>query len=488
MEQVVATKIRGSERSQTRSSAPELKRHAFSTSRLLDFLSEKELTAQIGHARSAWPCVLVKELLDNAIDACEEAGVAPQIAIVVDQHGLTVSDNGPGIPAEVVAGVVDFSVRVSSREAYVSPCRGAQGNALKTVIAMPFVLNGESGRVTIRARGIRHEIIVRVDRIHQRPVVDHQQSPDEFVQNGTSITVHSARSIANDGPQFVQEGSSQIVQTGTSRADDSASSLMGSPGRIVQIADDFTFLNPHVSLTLDWFGERLLNVAATSPAWNKWQPSDPTSPHWYQPEQFARLISAYLAHDEDAGKQRTVRELVSEFRGLATSAKQKAVLEATGLHRAPLAALITADGTNLDETLLRKILAAMQAQSKPVQPALLGMIGRNHFAAKFEALGCEMDSFNYQKAIGTTDGLPWIIETAFGWCPKAERRRIVTGVNWSPGIVNPFRELGRWGQSLDTVLANQRATANEPVVLMLHLACPRVMFADRGKSTIVIGG
>ena len=100
-------------------------RTTFTTSRLLDFFSVKELTAQIGHARSAWPLVLLKELIDNALDACEESNVAPEIAITVDDRGLTVQNNGPGIPPEVVTGILDFAVRVSSREAYVSPCRGA---------------------------------------------------------------------------------------------------------------------------------------------------------------------------------------------------------------------------------------------------------------------------------------------------------------------------------------------------------------------------
>ena len=37
----------------------QLSRHTFRTSRQLDFLSEKELTAKIVHPRSAWPLVLV---------------------------------------------------------------------------------------------------------------------------------------------------------------------------------------------------------------------------------------------------------------------------------------------------------------------------------------------------------------------------------------------------------------------------------------------
>ncbi len=43
---------------------------------------------------------------------------------------------------------------------------------------------------------------------------------------------------------------------------------------------------------------------------------------------------------------RTVRELVAEFRGLSGSAKQKKVLNATGLHRAPLSKLVTEAGVD----------------------------------------------------------------------------------------------------------------------------------------------
>ena len=91
-------------------------------------------------------------------------------------------------------------------------------------------------------------------------------------------------------------------------------------------------------------------------------------------------------------------------------------------------------------------------------------------------------------AAGQSDGVPWVIETAFGWCPQAQSRRLVTGVNWSPGIINPFRELGEFGASLDTILSQQRADRDEPVILVLHMACPRVEYTDRGKSAVVVKG
>ncbi len=62
-----------------------LERETFSTSRLLDFVSEKELTMQCGHGPDAWPLVVVKELIDNALDGCEEQGIAPEITVTVDE-------------------------------------------------------------------------------------------------------------------------------------------------------------------------------------------------------------------------------------------------------------------------------------------------------------------------------------------------------------------------------------------------------------------
>jgi hypothetical protein len=132
------------------------------------------------------------------------------------------------------------------------------------------------------------------------------------------------------------------------------------------------------------------------------------------------------------------------------------------------------------------LLKAMQRHTKTVKPVLLGPVGKEHLYARFKHLGCEMESFNHRQLTGETDGVPWIVEAAFGWCPGLTGRRLVTGVNWSPGIVNPFRELGKSGRGLDAVLERQRAGRGEPVCVFLHLICPRVEYTDRGKSAVVV--
>jgi DNA topoisomerase VI subunit B len=435
-----------------------LERTTFTTSRLLEFCTRKELTIQTGKPIETWPIVVLKELIDNALDAAEEAGTPPRINVSVGDGTITVADNGPGIPSKTVNALLDFSVRVSSREAYVSPTRGAQGNALKTILAMPFVLDGTVGRVEIAARGTSHAITFKVDTIRQMPVIGHDRSASP-VKNGTRVTVH--------WPKLA------------------CSILAKAERRFLQIADDYTWLNPHLDLTVDWNGKQRQHAPASVTAWPKWLPSDPTSPHWYDQQRLERLIAAYVSHDK--GRARTVREFVSEFRGLSATAKQAAVLDKIGLARAPLESLC-ADGA-FDKPKIARLLAAMQAHSKPVKAKQLGLIGKDHLAQRMAATGVEMKTFNYSRTFDVTDdGVPCVVEFAFGWVPKAEERRLIPGVNWSPGITNPFRQLGSYGRSLDTILSQQRADRDEPVIMVLHVACPRIEYTDRGKSAIAIAG
>jgi DNA topoisomerase VI subunit B len=168
----------------------ELERQTFTTSRELEYFTEAELTTQTGYSREHWwPGVVAKELLDNALDACEQAGQAPQIKIDFRGDSLSLEDNGPGIEPDVVARILDFSTRTSSKLAYVSPTRGAQGNAIKTIAAIPYVLaDGQDGIVEIESLGVRHTIKVSTDQILQRPQIDHRTA--EIVKKqGTRVRV-----------------------------------------------------------------------------------------------------------------------------------------------------------------------------------------------------------------------------------------------------------------------------------------------------------
>jgi hypothetical protein len=239
------------------SSAPaQLERAVFRTSRLLDFVGRRELTAQIGHGPASWPLVVLKELLDNALDAAEEAQIAPEILVEVslalEAAMIKVTDNGPGLPTEVVDDVLDYNIRVSSREAYCSPTRGAQGNALKTIVAMGFALDGSRGSTLIESRGILHRIGFSADRLRQVPRIEHTTEKSAGIEkNGTAITVCWPR--------------------------DGMLSLIDTRDRFLQIAAGYAVLNPHLSLAVQWNGKTVVKLEASDTGWLKWRACDPTA-------------------------------------------------------------------------------------------------------------------------------------------------------------------------------------------------------------------
>jgi DNA topoisomerase VI subunit B len=456
---------RGKDRDQN--DARKLVRVPFAVSRLAEFCNRKELINQTGHDVWEWPLVVLKELTDNALDECEEAGIAPVIRIEVTGTRIAITDNGRGIPADTIKRVLDYNVRVSSREAYASPTRGAQGNALKTILPMGYVLDdrgeGAVSVTIVEAHGLAHHIKFSVDNIRQEPRIEHTIGFSRIVQ-GTRIIVNLPDPRGSE--YWIEERNRKFLE----------------------LAEAYVWLNPHLALVVKWNGKIKINATPSDSAWAKWSPSWPTSPHWYDESRLRRYMAAHIAHRGNI----TVREFISEFRGMSGTAKQKAILAETGVSHVSLFDFFGRSKINKENIV--RLLTALKRHSRAVLPAHLGIIGKAHLQQMAEAAGGDPRTFTYTRSLSETDGLPRVIEFAFAvhrqglTADKAPRRKIITGVNWSPGINNPFRQLGRNGESLDAILSEARANTSQPVIAALHLACPRVTYTDRGKSALVIEG
>jgi DNA topoisomerase VI subunit B len=459
-----------------------LDRVAFKVSRLMEFCSSRELQNQTGHHVSEWPLVVVKELIDNSLDACEEAEIGPVIMLAVSPGEIVIQDNGAGIPVETIRNIHDYGVRVSSREAYVSPSRGAQGNALKTILAMGYVLDRERdrddgdnanpvGRTIIEANGAAHEIRFSVDHVTNEPRITYTvaQSP---VTTGTRVTV---RWPEQPWDRYYDESLIERAERD-----------------LKKLVEGYTWFNPHLTLRGTWNGGEFINVEASNPGWTKWGPRDPTSPHWYTPARLQRYLSAHVARDRELGRDRPVREFIAEFRGLSSTQKQKAILAEIGASYRSLREFFGADRVNKEG--IERLLAAMKHNSEPVKPKHLGVIGRDHLKARFLAAGGAEQTFKYERYTGDEDDVPYVIETAFGVQTSGldggngQGRKLVTGANWSVGISNPFKSIGRTGEGLETKLAAIRANSTQPVIFAVHVAKAHLQFADRGKSSILMNG
>ena len=452
--------------------AHKIERVAFTTSRLMEFASEKELVAQTGHESHEWIRVIVKELVDNAIDAAEEAGVAPAVTVIINtgKRGkptrIVVADNGPGIPPATIAGIIDYNVRISSREAVIGITRGRQGNALKCLLAMAFVLGGKSkGETWIEARGRKHRIQFSVNKIKQEPLVRNIGSRSR-VTTGTRVTM------------FWPDCYEAKVDT----------------DEISELLNQFTWVNPHLTLRFDVDGKTIIRCDATNPQWTKYAPCDASSAHWYSLEQFQRYAGALVARDQEqrrGGRRKyTVREFIAQFRGMSGSLKQKAVLRELGAAHMSLHQFFGSE-FHVNHQRIERLLRLLQQHTRPVRPELLGVIGEDHLRRPCTSVGGEPESFKYFRSLGhDDDGVPYVVEIATcaykRWVAgkdHASGRMLITGVNFSATLENPFQTF-RGMAGLDEVLTELRAESAAPLIVFVHYACPRIEYLDRGKSRI----
>ena len=187
------------------------------------------------------------------------------------------------------------------------------------------------------------------------------------------------------------------------------------------------------------------------------------------------LMANEIAFAEDQGTAcLSVRDLIVRFLGLKGTAKAKSICGSVGVagretlkdfHRRPGAAL--------------RLLTAMRASSRQVKPRELGVIGRDHLMERFIDDNCAPESFVYQKREIEHDGLPYMVEAAFGYRPGTDEAdyglRVVEGFNFSPAIDgSPFQ--------LEQRLALNRVGEDDPVTVFAHLTAPRLNFLDRGKA------
>ena len=425
-----------------------LNRQTFTFSRELEFFSEKELTTQIGLSSEYWLSVILKELLDNALDGCETAGVSPDITVSIINDSICIEDNGNGIAPEVITKILDFTTRTSDKVIYCSPSRGQQGNALKTILAIPYVLTNKTSHLVIESRGVLHDIRVRVD--IDKPLIEHNQT--EIVKiDGTKITVYTGIELETFKSEFLQ------------------------------IVLDFFRFSPHMSITTHGFYASDLNHHALIPDWQKWTPHEPTSPYWYSLENFKRLITAHITLSRDGGPDLTLREFIKQFRGLSSTQRQKFITDSIPDVRR-LRNLVVNDH-ELDITTISRLLSLLQQETKPVPPEMLGVIGEAHFQRFFT------DPIKYH-CIKHKGEVPFVVEAAFGYNEQLERVRFSFGLNFSPTFSDPFDNIyltdgkDKQGYGIHGLASRFELNYDDKARLIVHVTHPCLTFNDKGKGHV----
>jgi DNA topoisomerase VI subunit B len=464
---------------------PKLQRTTFKTSRAAQYVEARALTAMTGQSESKFADVVVKELIDNALDACETSGTAPEITLAVEERfsggvAITVSDNAGGISQDTVHGALNFDVLVSDKAAYRSPTRGAQGNALKTVFGIPHAL-GSLEPVVVEAKGTRHEARIWKDLAGSLRMQCDDIDLDE-PRLGTSVTAHVPLRGVGAG-------------------------VFGTTFDPEFWARAFSLFNPHAQVKIQrseegvYLGKSSVPVSEDSylPTRDpvkrfKYVPSDPTSAHWYDVEAFKRLVYSHIGHHRhEGGDDLRLRDFVRQFKGLSATKKAKAVCE----HFPKIKTL--SDFKDSPEA-IHSLLDMMKIYSDAPSHNTLGYVGKDHFRERFEHYYGELCRFDYKKLTGSLHtGMPYVVEFAIAELPEeAQEGELFTAVNYSPTFGDPLEDVRFRVDEIsadgieefleDGFVSPEYGNVYDPyppnTVVAFHVITPAPLFLDQGKTRL----
>jgi DNA topoisomerase-6 subunit B len=137
----------------------------------------------------------VKEAVDNSLDACEEAGILPEIQVRLEPTGenrfrMIVEDNGPGIVADQV-GKVFGKLLYGSKFHKLAQSRGQQGIGISAAGMYGQLTTGKPVRILSRTgkRADAHEFLLSIDTAKNRPDIHDSKVTDWAVEHGTRVEI-----------------------------------------------------------------------------------------------------------------------------------------------------------------------------------------------------------------------------------------------------------------------------------------------------------
>ncbi|MBI1979112.1 MAG: DNA topoisomerase VI subunit B [Candidatus Aenigmarchaeota archaeon] len=139
---------------------------------------------------------IVKEFVDNALDACEEARILPDVKVLVkeispDRFRVRTEDNGPGIVEEKLA-LAFGKLLYGSKFHRLKMSRGTQGLGASGSVLYSQLTTGKPVRLVSSTGKDIHEIEVTIDVNKNEPrIVSHKQERNPNKWHGLKIEVET---------------------------------------------------------------------------------------------------------------------------------------------------------------------------------------------------------------------------------------------------------------------------------------------------------
>jgi DNA topoisomerase VI subunit B len=202
----------------------------------------------------------VKEAVDNSLDACEEAGILPDITVVIEdlqperpasakssRYRISVVDNGPGIVRKQVENVFG-RLLFGSKFHRLKMSRGQQGIGISAAGMYGLITTGKPMVIQTRPHAHKpaHHIELAMNTKTNRAEVTVDEETDDFPLARLKGVTAGTRELAG-GEGFLSSGA---YPTGTSVSIELEGRYQRGRGSVDEFLELTAIANPHAKITL----------------------------------------------------------------------------------------------------------------------------------------------------------------------------------------------------------------------------------------------
>jgi DNA topoisomerase-6 subunit B len=201
----------------------------------------------------------VKEAVDNSLDACEEAGILPEIAVVIEdlqpdrpatakssRYRVTIVDNGPGIVRRQVENIFG-RLLYGSKFHRLKMSRGQQGIGISAAGMYGLITTGRPMLITTRPKAGQpaHRIELAMNTKTNRAEVTADDETHDFPPARFRTVAPGARELAGRG-EFLD---ARAFPTGTSVSIELEGRYQKGRGSVDEFLELTAIANPHARFT-----------------------------------------------------------------------------------------------------------------------------------------------------------------------------------------------------------------------------------------------
>jgi hypothetical protein len=457
---------------------------AYSLSREFDFVRLDGLRRSTGRPAHEWDIYIIKELVDNALDADEtvwrqQPDQSPDISVQIEyisvpepasQQLFVQVQNQTLFPINKIEEIF-ATQRYTSRKAFFKGLtRGALGNALKTLLGIPYALrNNAAGDWS---PGLKPMSIL-CDGVEYLP---------RYMIDSTSQSIQfecSSKTGKNTSGTIINVGLDTFVQELPRKLAD-----------IEHLAHQYHLCNPHAHFhwTVEMNGDEWRQEFEANANWvDKFRGTAPVQ--WYSLSAFQNLLGAmYREETNESREHLTLERIHSRFAQSSVELSEhtlQTVAETFGSETLTI--------RDIESSEVNKLYRVLLHHSPRFTSTELGKVGQQHIN---DVLGqvLSLDSEVFYDAVtdsGDNPDVPFVIEAAVARLTDGTRQ-MWTAMNFTPTYGDPVRSRLLRGPvqpeeqvlGLRGLLDAYGIGEDTPIVLFLHIICPNIEHNEFSKTEI----